>query len=102
MRAIVDLLDNMTNTLRVIVGLFVLCVFAFGIFASFGISYAAPVAIEGMAEKAIEANERQMEAALEANRDRELAKEGWGYGSADKPSKQHGRSQDRKDGWGGE
>lgn len=105
MRAFIDLLDNMTNTVRVIAGLFVVCMTLFGLVASFGFSYAAPAAIEEMTEKAIQAHEREMDAALEARRNQELAKDGWGYGSGERASEDtvsgyKERAQNRKDGWG--
>lgn len=71
----------------------------FGLFATFSFNYVAPTAIEGIAEKAVEANERQVQAALQESKNRELAKDGWGYESNDDFNAHDERIRDRQDGW---
>ncbi len=101
MRVFFDLLDNITNTVRVIIGLFVLCMMGFGMMLSLGGTYVVPTAIEGMAEKASEARERQLEGKRAAARDKALAEDGWSYEAGGDYSHQENRANHRDDDWGG-
>jgi hypothetical protein len=82
MRLLSELLDNLTTTIRLLIGTFVLCGFLFGLFTTVGFSYVAPKVAEQYGERAVQIGERAMAEARAAERERALAKEGWGYGAA--------------------
>lgn len=104
MRALVDMIDSVTSTVRFVVGLLVLGVFAVIFVIIAGASYMAPKVSEDATEKAAAFGERAIaEARLEA-REAELAQDGWGYGSAGPvdggTSSRRQQSADYGDGWG--
>lgn len=82
MRLFMDLIDNLTSTVRFIVAAFALCGFLFGMFMTMSASYIAPKVAEDYTERAAELGERAIAEHRAAERERELAKEGWGYGAA--------------------
>lgn len=82
MRLFMDLIDNLTTTVRFIVAAFVLCGFLFGMFMTMSASYIVPKVADDYTERAAEFSERAIAEQRAALRERELAKEGWGYGAA--------------------
>ncbi|MEM6474930.1 MAG: hypothetical protein AAF687_02055 [Pseudomonadota bacterium] len=82
MRVIVDVVTSVTNSIRFIAAMFVLCMLGFGLMITAGTSYVAPKAadsIERMSDKAIEA------AQIEA-RNAQMSQEGWGYSNEPIPT----------------
>lgn len=108
MRALVDVLENVTGVVRFIIGAMVLVGLGIGLFMTAGVSYVAPTVAADFTERASEMNERAMTEAREQRRERELASEGWGYGSANSSSitshsansSQHSYTSNRADDWG--
>ncbi|UAB77901.1 hypothetical protein INR77_14155 [Erythrobacter sp. SCSIO 43205] len=92
MRALVDMIDSVTGTVRFIVGLLVLGVFAFVFIMTAGASYVAPKISEDATAKAAAFGEKALAEARQQRREHELAQDGWGYGAA-------GSSEDGE-GWG--
>lgn len=82
MRAVVDVLDNVTGVVRFMIGAVVLVGLGISLFLTAGVSYVAPKVAADLGERATEVSERAMIEAREQRRERELASEGWGYGSA--------------------
>lgn len=81
MRMVIDLFDNVTTTIRVVVGLFVLGMIALGFLMTAGATVVAPVAVEQIGERAERLGEKAIEAQRERDRNRALAEDGWGYGA---------------------
>ena len=105
MRALVDMIDSVTSTVRYIVGLLVLGVFAVILVIIGGASYMAPKVSEDATEKAAAFGERAIAEARMEMREAELAQDGWGYGSAgpvegDTRSSRGSRYGSGDDGWG--
>lgn len=86
MRMIADIFDSFSTTVRVVVGLLTLAVMGFGAITTLGVSWAAPQVAESFAERAEQMGEKAIEASLEAERSRELARDGWGYGAGVDPA----------------
>ncbi len=91
MRAIIDLVENLTSTLRVIIGLVSLAIFLSVIVIAFTANRAATTASENFADKAETLGQRAIEAKMTAEREKALAEDGWGYGAG---------SQTGSDSWG--
>lgn len=101
MRFLVDLVDSLTGTVRFIIVAIMLSGFLFTIMTIGGISYLAPKVADNYGERAERIGDRAIAAAQEEVRNRELAKEGWGYGE---PASHEERSRDSSGeivgGWG--
>ncbi|MCK0098482.1 hypothetical protein MWU38_03710 [Qipengyuania sp. S6317L1] len=104
MRALVDMIDSVTSTVRFVVGLLVLGVFAVIFVIIAGASYMAPKVSEDATEKAAAFGEKAIAEARLEMREAELAQDGWGYGSAGSVDRETGsrrqQSADYGDGWG--
>jgi len=105
MRALVDLIDSVTSTVRFVIGLMVLGVFGTIFVIVAGASYMAPKVSEEATQKAAAFGERAIAEARQERRDQELAQDGWGYGSAapvNGETRSTSRSRDDQygDGWG--
>lgn len=103
MRALVDIVQNLTSSIRFIIGMLVLATFLIGLMLSASFAYVAPQAAEtvadraeSMGEKAIEAHQRQRVA-------EDMAQDGWGYGAASatagQGSPEDGETATVDDGW---
>jgi len=104
MRVLVDIVENLTSSIRYIVGILVLAGLAFGLMLTLGASYVAPKAAESLAEGAERVGEKAIEAAQQERVAEDMAEDGWGYGAAT-ASAGHGSgaAQDAHpagDGWG--
>ncbi|MEQ8411101.1 MAG: hypothetical protein RIC51_11190 [Erythrobacter sp.] len=86
MRLLTEMIDQLSTTMRVIAGLATLCVMGFGAMVTFGVGVAAPQMAETFADRAQKVREKTIEARVEAERARALAKEGWGYDAGSGPS----------------
>lgn len=100
MRALVDLVDSFTGMVRFIIVAMMLVGLAIGLMLTAGVSYVAPKVAEGATERAAKFGELAMEEARSARRERDMAKNGWGYGSTDDGGSSQGGS--AGDGWGDE
>lgn len=100
MRALVDLVDSFTGMVRFIIVAMMLVGLAIGLMLTAGVSYVAPKVAEGATERAAQLGELAIEEARDARRERDLAREGWGYDSGDSGGSSEGGSGDG--GWGDE
>ncbi|MEE4205098.1 MAG: hypothetical protein V2I39_02330 [Erythrobacter sp.] len=106
MRLLSDMIDQLSTTVRLIAGLITLCVMGFGAMMTFGASVVAPQVAADFSEKAEKIAEKELAARLEAQRARELARDGWGYDAADGYRPSSGAAQERDSsgeaigGWG--
>ncbi|MFU7528390.1 hypothetical protein [Qipengyuania sp. ASV99] len=109
MRAFVEIVENMTGVVRLIIGALVLCSLGFGLLMTLGMTYVAPKVAQDYGERAERIGERAIAAAQEEARARALAEDGWGYGdpaasqdSAVPPSDAaaNGTSVNSSGGWG--
>jgi hypothetical protein len=82
MRALVDIVQNLSNVVRFVVGMLVLAVMAVGLMLTVGGTYIAPKAVESIAERAERAGDKAIEAAQRDRLARDMAKDGWGYNAA--------------------
>jgi hypothetical protein len=103
MRAFVDVVENLTSSIRFIVGAIVLGLIVFGLFLTIGGTYVAHEAVDSMGERVERLGEEAIRAEREARRAEELAKDGWGYRPLDDDAKSDLRPRDSesiKNGWG--
>ncbi len=82
MRALVDIVQNLTNIVRFVVGMLVLLGMVIGLMVTVGGSYIAPKAVESIAERAERAGDKAIVAAQRERIAQDMAKDGWGYGAA--------------------
>ncbi|MDP5103986.1 MAG: hypothetical protein NWP98_08675 [Erythrobacter sp.] len=103
MRAFFDTIQNLTNTIRFVFGIFALGIMVFGLFVTIGASYVGHKAVDSIGERAERLGEKAIRAEQEQRRAQELAKDGWGYrpsDNSDKPSARRRDSESVKNGWG--
>lgn len=82
MRALVDIVENLTSSIRFVIGLLVLAGMVVALMLTIGVSYAAPKAADSLAERAERVGEKAIEAAQQERRARDMGEDGWGYGAA--------------------
>ncbi|MDJ0978642.1 MAG: hypothetical protein QNI87_08900 [Erythrobacter sp.] len=82
MRIFVEILENFADGVRLIVGVLTLIIMGTVLVFTFGASYVATGAAEEIAEHAEEVGKGAIRAQIAAERNRELAKDGWGYEAA--------------------
>jgi hypothetical protein len=82
MRALVDIVQNLTNIVRFAIGMLVLFGMAISLMITLGGSYIAPKAVESIAERAERAGDKAIVAAQRERIAEDMAKDGWGYGAA--------------------
>ncbi|MEM6857380.1 MAG: hypothetical protein AAF559_05875 [Pseudomonadota bacterium] len=112
MRIFVDLIENLADGIRLIVGLITLVIMGTVLVFTFGATYVASEATEELASTAEELGKDAIRAQVEAERNRELAKDGWGYGAGNRgangfgeetgPRSRRRSRQDDADDWGSE
>jgi uncharacterized membrane-anchored protein YitT (DUF2179 family) len=105
MRVFVDVVENLTSSIRHIVGLVILGVMVLGMMFSIGASYLGTKVVDSLGERAERVSEQAIRAELEARRAEELAKDGWGYrpineGAASDARDSARNSESAKNGWG--
>lgn len=83
MRIFLEVIENVTDSVRVIVGFVVLLITVCTMIFAFGVSYVASGATEEFAATAEELGKEAIKAQREAELNRELAKGGWGYQAVD-------------------
>ena len=79
MRALVDIVHNMTSTVRFIMAALVLGGIVIALLMVGGVSIIAPQVADNYGERAERLGERAIEAAQEEARAQALAEDGWGY-----------------------
>ena len=79
MRIFVDLIENLADGVRLIAGLVTLIIMGTVFVFTFGATYIASEATEELAHTAEELGKDAIRAQREVERNRELAKDGWGY-----------------------
>lgn len=79
MRALVDMVDNFTGTVRFIICAMVVVGLGAAFMLTAGVSYVAPKVAEDYGERAERIGEKAIAAAQEEARAHDLAKDGWGY-----------------------
>jgi hypothetical protein len=77
MRALVEIVENLTSSVRFVVGALVLAGLAVGLMFTIGATYAAPE----IAERAQVFGDKALKVAQEEARAAAMAEEGWGYGA---------------------
>lgn len=82
MRALVDIVENLTSSIRFIIGLLVLTIMGIGLMLTIGVSYAAPKAADSLAKRAERVGEKAIKAAQQERLAQEMGEDGWGYGAA--------------------
>ncbi len=101
MRVFLDIVENLTSSIRFIIGTLVVGVMAVGLFMTIGASYVGHKAVDSMGERVERLGEQAIRAEQEQRRAKELAKDGWGYRPTDSGKPDSGRDRDRaKNGWG--
>lgn len=103
MRAFVDIVQNLTSSIRFIIGAVVLGLMAVGLFMTIGATYVSHKAVDSIGERVERLGEEAIRAEQEARRAEELAKDGWGYRPVDdngKPAPRQRDSESVKNGWG--
>lgn len=83
MRVFVDLIENLADGVRLIAGLITLIIMGSVFVITFGATYVASEATQELALTAEELGKDAIRAQREAERNSELAKDGWGYGAGD-------------------
>ncbi|MEO0590223.1 MAG: hypothetical protein AAFZ11_06630 [Pseudomonadota bacterium] len=83
MRIFVDLIENLADGVRLIAGLVTLVIMGGLLLFTFGATHVASEATEELAHTAEELGKDAIRAQREAERNRELAKDGWGYSAGD-------------------
>lgn len=97
MRALVDIVQNVTSSIRYIIGIIVFAIIAFGMMFSAGIAFVAPKAAESVAESAERMGDKAIAAKQKQRVAEEMAADGWGYGAA--AATTGGESGEAGDGW---
>lgn len=103
MRAFLDVVENLTSSVRYVIGTVVLGLMAVGLFMTFGATYVGHKAVASIGDWVERLGEEAIRAEREARRAEELSKDGWGYRPVDADAKPAARRRDResiKSGWG--
>lgn len=79
MNGFLQVMNNVTGSIRFIVGMFVLCIFGLGLILTVGAGVIVPQAAEKVGERAERAHDKAIEAARQEARNRSYAAQGWGY-----------------------
>lgn len=82
MRALVDIVQNVTSSIRFVVGMLVLLCMAIGLMLTAGVAYVAPKATESVVDGAERVGEMAIEAEQKQRVAEDMAEDGWGYGAA--------------------
>lgn len=82
MRAFFNLVENLIDGVRFIIGLIVLAIMALGLMLSIGASYVVPSAAGSFAESAAKGGERAIDSRQKARIAEDMAKDGWSYRAA--------------------
>ena len=101
MRALVEIVDSFSGTVRFLICAIFLAGFVVTGMLTMGVSYVAPKVAEDYGERAERLGQQAIEAAREESRARDLAEDGWGYSE---PGAGSGSSRDASGdevgGWG--
>lgn len=103
MRVFVNIVENLTSSIRYVIGVVVLGIMVVGLFMTVGASYVGHKAVDTIGERVERLGEEAIRAEQEARRSEELAKDGWGYRPVVKGGELDARRRDSesaKNGWG--
>lgn len=101
MRVILDIVENLTSSLRYIVGAAVIGLMVVGLMLSVGGAYVGTKAVDEFGERAERISEKAIAAEMEARRAEQLAAEGWGHRPRDPDTARRLRDKDSiENGWG--
>lgn len=82
MRALMDIIDSFTSTVRAIIGAITLGIMAIGGMVTMSASYFVPKAADSLGESVERVGQQQLQIELKDRRAAEMGKDGWGYGAA--------------------
>ncbi|MCL9983267.1 MAG: hypothetical protein NBV60_08935 [Erythrobacter sp.] len=103
MRALVDIVQNVTSSIRFIVGGLLVVIFLIGLMLSASFAYVAPQAAEKVAERAESIGDKAIAAEQRQRVAQDMAQDGWGYGAASatagQGSPEDGETASGDDGW---
>lgn len=103
MRALVDIVQNVTSSIRFVIGGLLVVVFLIGLMLSASFAYVAPQAAEKVAERAESIGEKAIAAEQRQRVAEDMAQDGWGYGAATASTGQgmsdDGETTPADDGW---
>lgn len=103
MRALVDIVQNVTSSIRFVIGGLLVVIFLIGFMLSASFAYVAPQAAESVAERAEKMGDKALEAAQRQRVAEDMAQDGWGYGAASattgQGSPEAGETAPTDDGW---
>lgn len=98
MRALVDIVQNVTSSIRFIIGMLVLFGMVIGLMLTLGATYVAPKAADSFAERAERFGDKAIAAEQKQRVAEQMAEDGWGYGAAT-ASAGHMPDDTADDGW---
>jgi type II secretory pathway pseudopilin PulG len=103
MRALVDIVQNVTSSIRFVIGGLLVVILLIGFMLSASFAYIAPQAAESVAERAEKMGEKALEAQERQRVAEDMAQDGWGYGAASatagQGSPEVGETATTDDGW---
>lgn len=79
MQGLVDIITNVTNSIRFVISLFFLCILAIVLMITASATFVAPQAAQSLADTAEKVTDKAVEARNLEMRNRAYANEGWGY-----------------------
>lgn len=82
MRALVDIVQNVTSSIRFVIGGLLVVMLLIGLMLSVSLAYVAPQAAETVAERAENMGDKAIAAAERQAVAQDMAQDGWGYGAA--------------------
>jgi type II secretory pathway pseudopilin PulG len=104
MRALVDIVQNVTSSIRFVIGGLLVVILLIGFMLSASFAYVAPRAAEAVAERAEKMGEKALEAQERQRVAEDMAQDGWGYSAASATARQGspevGETASTDDGWG--
>lgn len=102
MRIIGDVIENVFGSIRLIFLLGFSAIVLIGLFMTVGASVVAPQVADAAAERAERLGEAAIDAELEARREYQMGKEGWGYSEPQTGSGATQKDGEAVGGWGEE
>ena len=103
MRALVDIIQNVTSSIRFVIGGLLVVILLIGLMLSASFAYVAPQAAESVAERAEKMGEKALAAEQRQRVAEDMAQDGWGYGAASASAGQgipeDGETGSTDDGW---
>jgi hypothetical protein len=82
MRALVDIVQNVTSSIRFVIGGLLVVILLIGFMLSASFAYVAPQAAESVAERAEKLGDKAIAAEQRQRVAEDMAQDGWGYSAA--------------------